>query len=162
MQTVLVYDCISQHVHLHVPAVAPNNSGYTPFGQCVADGANKASLAALLPNGTPTIVSNLASNDFATLQQLFFGSNPVPAYVSVAQGKGLNLLGLAVGAIPYGADRFILGTNGAGTSYAIRMIPGKIATTALGTVVATLSSAKAAYDLGSYVAGILTCAVVGK
>jgi hypothetical protein len=128
----------------------------------VADGANNASLAALLPKGTPTVISNLLSNDFATLQQLAFGPNRLRAAASVAEGKGVNAIAQGVGAISYGADRFILGTNGAGTSYAIDMIPGTIANTALGTAVATLSEVKLAYDAGSYLAGIGTCAVLGK
>jgi len=139
---------------------APNNQ--KSFGQCVADGANNASLAALLPSGTPTVLKNLASNDFATSQQLFFGPSRGQAAISVTQGAGANAIAQGIGAIPYGADRFILATNGAGTTYATDMIVGKVANTALGAAVATASEIKLAYDAGSYLAGIGTCAVWGK
>jgi RHS repeat-associated protein len=138
------------------------NSNKSSFGQCLANGANRASLAALLPKGTPTIVSNLLSNDLATVQQLAFGPNRLGAAISVAQGRGANAIARGVGAIPYGVDRFVLRTNSAGTTYAADMIEGKIASTAIGSLVATASAAKLAYDAGSYLAGIGTCAVWGQ
>lgn len=139
---------------------APSN--FTKFMNCVADGANKASLAALLPQNAPTLLKNLAGNDFASLQQLALGPNRAGAAISVAEGKGTNAVAQGIGTLAWGADRFILGTNGAGTTYALDMIPGTIATTAAGVFIADLSAAKAAYDLGSYLAGFGTCAIVGR
>ena len=83
---------------------------------CVADGANKASLAALLPQNAPTLLKNLAGNDFASLQQLALGPNRAGAAISVAEGKGTNAVAQGIGTLAWGADRFILGTNGAGTT----------------------------------------------
>ena len=141
---------------------APSKGRFKNFASCVADGVNKASLAALLPQNAPPLLENLASNDFATLQSLIFGPNRASAAVSVAQGRGANAIAQGIGAIPYGADRFILATNGAGTTYARDMIIGKIANSAFGVLIADLSAAKAAYDAGSYVAGFGTCAIWGK
>ena len=142
------------------PILAP--SKFTKYMNCVANGAQKASFAALLPSNAPSLLKNLAGNDFASLQQLFLGPNRFDAFVGVAEGKGANAVAQGIGAIPWGADRFILGTNGAGTTYAIDMIAGKIANSALGVFVADLSVAKAGYDAGSYVAGFGTCAIWGK
>lgn len=108
------------------------------------------------------MISNLLSNDFSTLQQLALGPNRLSAAASVAEGKGVNAIARGIGAIPYGVDRFILGTNSAGTTYALEAIEGKIANTAVGAAFATLSEVKLAYDAGSYLAGIGTCAVWGR
>lgn len=129
---------------------------------CVANGANNASLAALLPQNAPSLLKNLAGNDFASLQQLVLGPDRSGAAVSVLEGKGTNAAAQGIGTIAWGADRFILGTNGAGTTYAIDMIPGTIANSAVGAAVGTASAVKAAYDLGSYLAGFGTCAIWGR
>jgi RHS repeat-associated protein len=74
---------------------APNNlalapSKFTKFMNCVANGANNASLAALLPQNAPSLLKNLAGNDFASLQQLVLGPDRSGAAVSVLEGKGTN------------------------------------------------------------------------
>jgi hypothetical protein len=132
------------------------------YMNCVANGANKVSLAAILPSSTPSLLKNLAGNDFSSLQQLFLGPDRSGAAVGFLEGKGTNAVAQGIGAIPIGPAQYLLGVNGAGTYYVRDVIVPKIATSALGTAVATASAVKAAWDFGSYVAGFGTCAIWGS
>ena len=132
------------------------------YWQCVSDGANDVSLAALLPKGTPKLFTNLASNDFSSLQNLVVGPDRVDAATSVAEGKGANVIGQVVGAITTGADHFVLRENGAGTTYALDLVEETVADTTLGTIASLASGAKLAYDAGTYLAGLATCSIWGK
>jgi len=142
-------------------ATALNGKSYD-FWSCMADGANQVSLAAILPKGTPTIIMNLASNDFASLQQIATGPNRWGAAASVAEGKGANLLAELVGSIPIGSAKYILGQNGAGNYFVRNVIVPRVGTAAIGTALATASEVKLAWDLGTYIAGLGTCPVFGR
>jgi RHS repeat-associated protein len=140
---------------------APSSGSLADLARCASKGANSVSAAALLPQGTPSIISNLLGNDFSTISDLITGPGRMDAAGGILQGKAFNAGVQAVGGIQYTADRFILGTNGAGTSYAIDMIGGTIAESALGkaagAVLGGLSNVKLGYDALTYAGAALVC-----
>jgi len=86
-----------------------------------------------------------------------------PSRTILEKGPAIRLnLGIrGVGAIRYKADRFILGENAAGTSFAKDMIPGTIANSAAGKlagkVLTKLSTVKLAYDAVTYAGAAVAC-----
>lgn len=117
--------------------------------------------ASLLPPNAPTFFQNLLSNDASSVSDLLTGPNRGSAAGSLLQGKGLNLAGQAVGAIPFGSDKVILGQNNAGSYYFRDVIEGKVANTALGKGLskglAIVSGVKLGYDIGTYAEAFYLC-----
>ena len=83
------------------------------------------------------------------------------AFLSLAQEKGLNLTGRAIGAIPFGTGKVIFGQNGAGNYYAKNIIEGIVANKAVAKgfskSLGTVSSVKLDYDIGTYVYSAYLC-----
>lgn len=146
------------------PAMSATAANGTTFdwGTCMANGANAVSLARLLPKGSPQFLKNYLSNDFATVQQLVTGPDSVRALESVEQGRGWNFLGMAVGKIVTGPDTANLGENGAGTAYVRNWFTPTVATSTAGKLIMTAVKFKSAYDLGSYLGGVVTCPIFGR
>lgn len=73
------------------------------------------------------------------------------------EGKAFNASVPAVGAIPYGVDRFVLGTNGAGGTFGRDIIPGTIRYCLAGKIVTKLSTVKLVYDAAPYMGAAAVC-----
>ncbi len=79
----------------------------------------------------------------------------------MAEGKGVNLAGRAIIAVPVGADKVVLGQNGAGTYYVKDVVEGVLANTAVAKSVTkglgVLSAVKLLYDVGTYAYAVSLC-----
>jgi hypothetical protein len=73
------------------------------------------------------------------------------------EGKAFNVAVRGAGAIQYTADKFVLGTNGAETTFARDLIPGTLAYSLAGKIVTKLSTAKLIYDATTYVGAAAIC-----
>jgi RHS repeat-associated protein len=136
---------------------ANNGKSAADVARCAGKKANSVSLAALLPDGTPTVVSNILGNDFSTISNLITGPGRGSAAASVLEGKAFNAGVRAVGAVQYTADRFVLGANAAGATFARDMIPGTLTYSLAGKIVTKLSTAKLIYDAATYVGAAAIC-----
>ena len=133
--------------------------------RCAANTANNFSLAALLPAGTPTLISNIFSNDFSTYSNILTGPDrwTMSNAGSVLEGRGLNTAVRGIGKIPYTTSGLRVAFNGAGTPQAVGNMTRQIAESALGkaagTLIGTASGIKFSYDLGSYAVALGYCTV---
>lgn len=112
----LVYD------HLAYDPVVPPKSGTLTQSanvmRCASTNANKISAAALLTDGTPQFIKNIAGNDFSSISDLITGPGRIDAGRSILQGKALNTVVRGAGQIPVRTG-IAVAQNGAGTWYSI-------------------------------------------
>ncbi|HVB57669.1 MAG TPA: RHS repeat-associated core domain-containing protein, partial [Candidatus Acidoferrales bacterium] len=149
----------------NVPDHEPQTPGrVTQVAQCASNLANTMSVAHYAHLQNVPVASNIFSNDFSTVTNLFLGPGRAGAAVGLAEnvgsGPALGLTAKGAGAVPVGSGLQFLFSSVPATTFGGTAIGG-ILTKGLGVAADILSGeaeAQAIYDAGIYVAAGYVCA----